>query len=100
MVTVGCHSKKWTPAELVYPVGEQELAAGFKGMRHFDTIVRGCDVEMRTDHLNNTFNDTGGANLRVTRQMVELDQEYGVTIRHLPGVENTGADGLSRHEIL
>ena len=32
--------------------------------------------------------------------MVELDQEYGVTIRHLPGVENTGADGLSRHEIL
>ena len=46
-------------------------------MRHFDTIVRGCDVEMRTDHLNNTFNSTGGANLRVTRQMVEDDQECG-----------------------
>ena len=32
--------------------------------------------------------------------MVEFDQEYGVTIKHLPGVDNTGADGLSRHEIL
>ena len=63
LVTVGCHSKKWMPAELVDPVGQQELAAGHKGMRYFDSIVRGCDVEMQTDHLNNTFNNTCGTNL-------------------------------------
>ena len=71
------------PADLVYPVGEQELTAGHKGMRYFDNIVQGCDVLMRMDHLNNTFNEPGGQNVHVTRQMVELDSKYGVKFEHL-----------------
>ena len=70
-------------------MGEQELAASHKGMRYFDNIVRGCDVLMRTDHLNNTFNEPGKQNIRVTRQMVELGSEYGIKSEHLIGVLNT-----------
>ena len=55
---------------------------------------------IKTDHLNNTFNEPGGQNVRVTRQIVELDSEYVVTFEHLAGVLNTGAGGLSRHKIL
>ena len=47
-------------------------------------------------HLNSTFNEPGGQNVRVTRQMVELDTKYGVKFEVL----NTGADGLSLHKIL
>ena len=97
---MGYHSKKWTPAELIYPMGKQERAADHKGMRYFDNIVQGCDVLIKTDHLNNTFNEPGGHNVRVTRQMVELDSKYGVKFEHLAGVLNTRANGLSRHEIL
>ena len=82
-VVVGCNLKKWTSAELICPVGKQELAAGHKGMRYFDNIVQGCDVLMRMDHLNNTFNEPGGQNVHVTRQMVELDSKYGVKFEHL-----------------
>ena len=99
-LTVGTHSKKWTDAELVYPVEEQELAAGHKGLRYLDNIVRGCDVHIKTNHLNNTFNEPGGQNMRVRRQMVKLDGKYGVTFKHLAGVLNTGASGLSRNKIL
>ena len=84
----------------MYPVGEQKLAAGHKGLRYFDNIVRGCDVHIMTDHLNNTFNEPRGQNLHVRRQMIELDREYGATFEHLAGVLNTRADGLSRHKIL
>ena len=48
-LTVGTHSKKWLDTELVYPVGEQELVAGHKGLRYFDNIVRGCDVHIFAD---------------------------------------------------
>ena len=82
-VTVGCHSKKFTDAELKYPVGEQELNAGHKGIWYFDNIVRGCDIGMQTDHLNNTLANNSGHNLRVTRQLVELDRDYGVKITHV-----------------
>ena len=81
-------------------MGEKELDAGQKGMRYFDIIVRGCDVLIKTDHLNNTFNEPGRQNVHVTRQMVELDSEYGVKFEHLARVLNTKADGLSRHENL
>ena len=99
-LTVCTHSNKWTDTELIYPVGEQELAAGHKGLRHFNNIVRGCDVYIKTDPLNNTFNKPGRQNVRVTRQMAELDSKYGFTFQHLAGALNTGADGLSRHEVL
>ena len=83
--------KKYLNPKLVFS-HKQELAAGHKGMKYFDNIVRGCDVLMRTNHLNNTFNEPGGQNVRVTRQLVELDTKYGVKFEHLSGVLNV------RHE--
>ena len=97
---MGCHSKRWMPAELVYAVGKQELTAGHKGMRYFDNIVQECDVLMRIDHLKNTFNELSGQHVRVTRHMEEFDSKYCVKFEHLVGVLNTGANGLSRHKIL
>ena len=69
-------------------MGEKELDAGQKGMRYFDIIVRGSDVLIKTDHLNNTFNEPGRQNVRVTRQIVKLNSEYDVKFEHLAGVLN------------
>ena len=53
-----------------------------------------------TDHLNNTFDCLKAPNLRTTRQLIELDQVYHVKWKHIAGKDNTGADGLSHHEIM
>ena len=44
--------------------------------------------------------DQADKNVRITRQIFELDNETGVKFEHLSGVLNTGTEGLSRHEIL
>ena len=93
---ISTFSHKFNDAQLKYTVGEQELLAGFEACRFFHHIIYGCEILIRSDHKNLCFSETNSANLRVQRQRITMDQEYGVTFEHLPGVDNTGADGLSR----
>ena len=63
-VVTGIHSTKWTPGELIYPVGEQELIASHKSMRYFDNIVLRCGVLDNENGLfNNTLNEPGRQNI-------------------------------------
>ena len=66
-VTVGNFSKKFTEAQLKYPVGQQELLAAHEGCRYFENLIEGCDIKIKTDHLNNTFDCSKAPNLRTTR---------------------------------
>ena len=50
--------------------------------------------------MNNTFDCSKAPNLRITRQLIQLDQEFHVKWKHIAGIDNTGADGLSRHETI
>ena len=99
-ITVGTFSKKFTEAQLKYPVGQQELLVAHEDCRYFEPLIKGCDVTIMTNHLNNTFDFSKAPNLRTTRQLIELDQEFHVKRKHIAGVDNTGADGLSRHKII
>ena len=39
---------------------------------------------MRTDHTNNTFKNNNGQNLRVTRQLIEIDRDYSLNFEYSP----------------
>ena len=95
-VCVGVFSRKFTPAQLKYTVQQQELLGAYEGCRHFAPIITGCDVNIRIHHKNNIYECAKAPNLRVTRQLVELDQEFQAKFEYFPGEKNTGADGFSR----
>ncbi len=75
---------------------EQELLAILESCKHFKNIIHGCNVTVHTDHKNLTYSPTQRKNARVERTMILLNEEFGVTIEHIKGKDNTGGDGLSR----
>ena len=97
---ISTFSRKFNDAQLKYTVGEQELLAAHEACRFFHDIIFGCDILIRCDHKNITNIDTKHTNLRILRQRLTLDQDYGAKFEHLAGELNTGADGLSRLQIL
>jgi hypothetical protein len=96
----GTFSRKFTDAQLKYPVGEQELLAATESCDHFQLIIQGCKLLIRCDHKNITNAMTQHKNLCVLRQIVKLDQDYHAKFEHLTGELNTGGDGFSRLRML
>jgi hypothetical protein len=94
--TVSTFSRKFNESQLKYTVTEQELLAILESCKHFKNIIHGCEVTVHTDHKNLTYSPTQRANARVERTMILLNEEFGVTIEHIKGKDNTGGDGLSR----
>jgi hypothetical protein len=94
--TVSTFSRKFNEAQLKYTVTEQELLGILESCKHFKNIIHGCNVTVHTDHKNLTYSPTQCANARVERTMILLNEEFGVTIEHIKGKDNTGRDGLSR----
>ncbi len=94
--TVSTFSRKFNNAQLKYTVTEQELLTILESCKHFKNIIHGCNVTVHTDHKNLTYSPTQCANARVERTMILLYEEFGVTIEHIKGKDNTGKDGLSR----
>ena len=52
---LGFHSKSLSPAQQNWTTWERELLAVLLGLEHFSSVVRGHEVEIHTDHLNNTI---------------------------------------------
>ena len=92
---ISTFSRKFNEAQLKYTVSEQELLAAHDACRFFHDIIYGCNILIRCDHKNITSVDTKHLNLRILRQRLTLDQDYGAKFEHLAGKLNTGADGLS-----
>jgi hypothetical protein len=93
---VSTFSRKFNEAQLKYTVTEQELLAILESCKHFKSIIHGYNVTVHTDHKNLTYSPTQCANARVERLMILLNEEFGVTIEHIKGKDNTSGDGLSR----
>ncbi len=93
--TVSTFSTRFNEAQLKYTVTEQELLAILEACKHFKNIIHGCDITVHTDHKNFTYSPTQRANARVERSMILLNEEFGVTLEHIKGKDNTGGDGLS-----
>ncbi len=93
---VSTFSRKFNEAQLKYTVTEPELLAISESCKHFKNIIHGCNVTVHTDHKNLTYSPTQRANARVKQTMILLNEDFGVTIEHIKGKDNTGGDGLSR----
>jgi len=93
---VSTFSRKLNKAQLKYTVTGQELPACAEACKHFDQIIRGCEIKIFTDHQNLTHDQTQHANLREQRAQFFLDAEYQPKFIHVKGTDNTGADGLSQ----
>jgi hypothetical protein len=89
---ISTFSQKFNDAQLKYTVGKQELLAAHKACQFFHSIIFGCDILIRCDHKILTSIDTKHMNLRILRQRLTLDQDYGAKFKHLAGEFNTGTD--------
>jgi hypothetical protein len=81
---------------LKYTVTGLELLACVEACKHFDQIIRGCKINIYTDHQNLTHKQMQHANLRKQQARIFLDAEYQPKFIHVKGTDNTGADGLSQ----
>jgi hypothetical protein len=89
-------SRKLNEAQLKYTVTGQELLACIKACKHFNQTIRGCKINIYTDHQNLMHEQTQHANLREQRVRIFLDAEYQPKCIRVKGTDNTGADGLSQ----
>jgi hypothetical protein len=89
-------SRKFNNAQLKYNIINQELLAILETCKHFKQIIHGCNITVNTNHKNLTFNIAQRSNAHVERSLILLQEEFGVKLKHIPGEENTAADGLSR----
>jgi hypothetical protein len=64
--------------------------------KHFTQIIRGCNIQIHTDHHNLTHDDTHCVNLREHRIRIFLDAEFAPTFVHIKGTDNTAAERLSQ----
>lgn len=93
---VACASKKLLPAEQNYSTIERECLAIVWGIRRFSPYIWGTHFVIQSDHQPLEFLQTMKAtNKRVMRWALCL-QSYSFTVQAIPGVENVGADFLSR----
>ena len=94
---VECASKKLLPAEQNYSTIERECLAIVWAIKRFHPYLYGREFVLQCDHQPLEYlNSVTPANSRLTKWSL-LVQSYAFTIQAIPGVENVGADFLSRN---
>jgi len=94
---LGFVSRTLNEAEQRYHTTELELLAIVFGCKKFRNYILGYPINVLTDHQALAFlHKYQLLNGRLTRWSIIL-QEYNLTIIHIPGKENVGADTLTRY---
>jgi hypothetical protein len=93
---ISTFSRKFNDAQLKYTVTDQQLLAVLEACKHFKQIIHSCNITVHTDHKNLTFNTAQQSNDCVERFLILFQEEFRVKLEHIPGEENTAAEGLSR----
>ena len=94
---LGFYTRKLNSAQLNYTVGEKELLGIIEGFKAFEGMIRGQDLTVHTDHLNLLYQSMPSQRMVRWRLMLK---EWHLTIKHVAGVDNDGADALSWLDIL
>lgn len=92
---VGIYSKKLTGSELNYSIVEKECYAIIKSILFFKVIIYNAKITIFTDSKNITFNKNFISS-RWQRWKIILE-EFDYEMKHLPGIQNIGADYFSRN---
>ncbi len=87
-------SHTFTETEQRWATIEQEGFGIIFAVLKFEPFVKGHDFELQTDHANLTHMHTSKTP-KVVRWSLRL-QEFRFVIHHIPGVDNTVPDALSR----
>lgn len=84
-------------------INELELKAVLKALRSFQPLLAGKSVLVRCDNVTAVafINKLGGRNMAMNKTMRKIfawcsDHQVQLTARHLPGLDNSRADLLSR----
>ena len=91
-------SRKLSEAEKKYSAFDRELLAAYLSIRHFRFMLKGRDFLLFTDHKPLTsalFRSSPPWSARQQRHLAYV-AEFTSSIVHVPGLENTVADALSR----
>lgn len=97
-VTIAYWSKAFTPAERNYDTYNREVTALISALQHWRQYLLGTrePFEAWTDHQNLLYwRAPQKLNRRQARWALDL-ADYNFTLHHLPGVQNSRADALSR----
>ena len=96
----------WTQAMLEYHINYLELMAIYLALKYFEPLLLGCHVLVRTDNTAALYylNKQGGLSSRALDQLARemtlwcLPRLRSIRASHIPGLQNGGADLLSRGE--
>ena len=94
----------WTQSMEDYHINYLELKAIYLALKHFEPFLLGCHVLIRTDNTAALYylNKQGGLSSRVMDQLARemtlwcLPRLRSIRALHIPGLQNGGADLLSR----
>ncbi len=92
---VGVYSKKLSGPEKNYTTPEKEIFAIIKALEHFKNLIWCSKIFIETDSKNISYLNCA-ENSRARRWQLLLNM-YNISIKHIPGEENIGADLLSRN---
>lgn len=85
-------------AEINYSTTEKEALAVVYAVQKWQLYLLGARVIIKTDHKALEFLMTCKlTNSRLTRWSLLVLQQFDLTIKYIPGIENKVADSLSRH---
>jgi hypothetical protein len=93
---VAFESRKMIPAELNYPVHDQELLSVVHGLKKWRHYLHGGRVRVITDNWATKFLLTKPDLNKRQAGWLDFIQEFNLEIIYRPGKENTVADALSR----
>ena len=92
-------SKTFNPAQRNYSVTDRECLALVTALEHFKTLFEGHKYVCLTDHHAIIYLiKNSDSTPRLNRLMLRL-APYELTVKHIPGKDNHGADLLSRDNI-